>query len=158
MTSRRISETGWVSDISGDSVEIRFRASADCARCGLCDRGQGQDASIVVKAHHALSVGQTVRVTFPYTSVWKQTSLVFAAPLAVMLASGVGGWFLSGRAGCSDAAAGAIGFVLAVVGLAFGIWLVRGSERRFRARLWDETTVEPLEGIDPGSCESRPMP
>ena len=155
MTSRRISETGWVSDVRDDSVEIRLRASAACARCGLCDRKDGPDASIVVRAQGPFSVGQAVRVTFPYSSVWKQTLVVFTLPLVAILAFGAAGWLLAGLAGCTEATAGVIGFLSAALGLALGLWHARGFEKRFRARMWGETIVESLGQADAASCESE---
>jgi positive regulator of sigma E activity len=98
----------------------------------------------VVKAVGSFAVGQQVRVTFPYRSVWKQTFLVFVLPLLLMLASGLTAFSLARTAGAADLPATALAGVSAVTGMSAGFVVAVICERRFRKQLRDETEVEPI--------------
>jgi positive regulator of sigma E activity len=99
-----------------------------------------------------LSVGDAVKVTFPYSSTWAQTSVVFVVPLLLMLAGAVAGFLVAGAAGISGGGADLTAAAGGVAGIAAGMIIARGYDRRLRRRLTREIRLEVIAARKDDPC------
>lgn len=145
MSDGPLVETARVVAGRGDIVEIEINRTTDCAACGLCRSAQGGVMRVTVRSAGRLDVGQKVRVTFPYRSRWRAIIFVFAIPLGLFLTVGICVGVVA-QVLSWPALVGSVGAVIAAfAGLAGGLTIGMMNDRRFRKRLLERTTVEPLE-------------
>ena len=109
---------GIVKAKSGDTLEICFERPEACEKCGACSGGHTHLACVKGEAE----VGDRVAVEMPDSRVLKISLLVYAVPLALLLAGLVFGCLVLG----SDLAGALIGLAL----MAGGYVLLRGADKK----------------------------
>jgi len=130
-----MTEQGTVVRVEGGRAGVRVSRQADafCRRCGACQTTAAGDLLLWVEAV-GLAVGDAVTLEVPLPGVWRSIALVFALPLAALVA----GLVIGGRwEGLQTATGlGAEGSAVALgAGLAILAFLAAVlSERRFANR------------------------
>ena len=133
-------ETGTVVRVAGGKAGVRIRhaPSADCHGCTACHPGGGERFLLWIDAGN-LAEGDEVTLDIPLPSPWRAIGLVFALPLAALMAGIIGGseWTGFHRLTGLDAESGAIvlGLTLALAAFLIAITVERRFSRRHRPRV-----------------------
>ena len=151
MNDACVSETGRVGARHEDGrVEIIISGGSECAKCGMCKRAADATMRVEVRDPGGVEVGQAVKVTFPYRSRWRAILFAFTLPLGLFLAAGMGAGAAADALGATGPAA-TLGVLLSACGgLAGGLFIARGAEKRFRRNVFERTRVEPVEKAGEG--------
>ena len=119
-------EEGFVMTVTDGVAEVRVGRHAECVSCGAC--GAARQAVVEARDDIGARPGDHVRFTLPEHSVVLGSLIVFAVPLVLALALGIGGAFVEGNGAVANGTLG--GLIGAAVGLALGGLVVRWFDRR----------------------------
>ncbi|MBQ9299473.1 MAG: SoxR reducing system RseC family protein [Clostridia bacterium] len=117
--------TGFVKDKKGDQLKVCFSRPEACEGCKGCAKGLVPKQELLTVFGQA-EVGDMVDVEMPQAQTLKASVLVYALPLALLLAGLAGGY----GAGLSDG----VTLLLSLTGLALGSLAAWTIDKRLRVR------------------------
>ncbi len=144
MSERLLSETGHVAAVREGEVDVTFPTGDACSKCGMCLVSADGGMQVTLHSSQDLEIGQRVRVTFPYRSVWKQATFLFVVPLGSMLAALAAAALYAGSFGLQEHAANLLAVGAGAAGLAAGAGVAILYESTFRRRLGQRASLEVL--------------
>ena len=130
--------TGYVKEKKGDSLVVSFERPASCEGCKGCAKGlMNKNESLIVFGE--ANVGDIVDVQMPQDRGFQASLLAYALPLCGLILGLLAGYMLK----WSDTAS----FMLALLGLAGGFALGRGTDKLLRKRRnWCPSDIQVYPG------------
>jgi positive regulator of sigma E activity len=122
-------EEGIVLEVSGNTAKVTIEPKPQCEHCGLCSRAAGGERVVEADGAGSASPGDKVIIEVSPAQIVRTSLIVYAFPLAALLAGVVLGYFLSDILGSSEERE-VFGFGLGVVGVLVSILVLRRYDRR----------------------------